>query len=272
MITGFAIWFGMWSHRAGIQKHAVNAIEEVGGRVIYKHEIVRSTRSTRPVFSPPHQLHRRRRPYRQGVGATRELPGPAWLRNRLGDHYFIRAVRVELNGGPTGDAVTDETFAVVATLPHLEQLHLHYTNISAEALSSLQQVDHLKSLHITCPPNLFEGGDAHLSQLAKLATLERLELVDADFDGGELGQLQELPRLTALSIVGALLSIDDLRQLKSFRRLTYLELSDISIDEDFIDVMCSIPQMKNLRLRSVNLAAANKLQAALVNCNVTIER
>jgi hypothetical protein len=163
----------------------------------------------------------------------------------LGEHYFIKAIGVSLRCQRPGFAVCgSEALGTFAKLPYLEELRLDYVHASAEGFGRLRGARRLKSLYINCPPNLFEGEPSALVEIGKLSKLQRLELVNPDFDPGGLAPLEQLPRLKELAIAGALLSAEDINTLKSLRQLSRLDLSDVSMGESLDGLRSALPNCK----------------------------
>src|SRR6476659_4651164 len=81
LITALCVWLGIQVNAARRQREAVAAILKAGGRVHYDYEIV-------PQPWPPKTLQTGI----YGIDPQAKLPGPAWLRQGIGDDSFRTAV------------------------------------------------------------------------------------------------------------------------------------------------------------------------------------
>ena len=102
--------------RAGSQRAAVRAIEDLGGSVMYDFEM-------------------------QGRA---EPPGPRWLRSLIGDDYFARVEIVMLWDPSTGDRHLEP----VRELKHVKKLYLTGTQITDAAVPLLEQMQTLEILSL----------------------------------------------------------------------------------------------------------------------------
>ncbi len=72
LVTALAVWFGTWAKYARDQKSAVDAVREVGGEVSYAYQYDKN-----------------------GDFLDKASPwAPAWLRNTVGEDYFVTVVGV----------------------------------------------------------------------------------------------------------------------------------------------------------------------------------
>ena len=120
VVTVFCVWLGIISMRARDQRLAVEAIEELGGKVIYEHQF-----GGQPVVTKSGYIW-------EGAGPS---PGPAWLRRIVGDEYFFTVTTVYLKGSK----FTDASLEAIKRLRSFERLTLHETAITDEALVELRQ-------------------------------------------------------------------------------------------------------------------------------------
>lgn len=102
-LASLAVWLGVVVHRARMERDAIKAIEDLGGNVIYDCEL-EYEQSEKYGFS--FSIDRDRRP-----------PGPAWLRQLIGDEFFRDAEVVFLD--PDVPAANQ-----VKAIPHLQQLRM----------------------------------------------------------------------------------------------------------------------------------------------------
>ena len=129
LITVFCVWMGVQVNRARDTRLAIDAIEELGGEVYYVHERTKSGIYVRKA----------------------ELPGPAWLREFIGDEYFVDVANIAFSSS----RITDDD---------LEQLCTHLTKIRE-----------LRWLYFDDCHNLSD-----ISVLQRLSNLQRLVLCECD--------------------------------------------------------------------------------------------
>ncbi len=158
LFTLLAVWMGIIANRAREQRRIVAALSQYpGAMILYDHEWDLSAGGEIP----------KRRP----LGPP---PGPPWLRNRLGDEYFVTVIGLFLTGnwdqkspGPDRGAlellrdlprlrvlslekssITDADLAAIADQTDLIYLWLDDTAISDAGLVHLRRMRRLKFLYI----------------------------------------------------------------------------------------------------------------------------
>jgi len=123
VVTVFCVWVGITAKRARDQKYAVETIREMGGWVFYEHQL-----DDRPMtITINGKLYDR--------GGIPARPGPAWLRQIIGDEYFTTVNLVGMRGPQFNDA----SLEVVKLLTDLKRLALYDTKITNEGLKKLQK-------------------------------------------------------------------------------------------------------------------------------------
>lgn len=106
--------------RARDQERAVKAIEAVGGEVQYDYQ----SAFPNPIMPRP------------------SPPGPKWLRDLIGVHYFDSVARVAL----TGPGVNDESLRAINRLPDLKGFLLAGTKTADAGLMHLEGLTNLEVL------------------------------------------------------------------------------------------------------------------------------
>ena len=103
LLTVLCVWLAVTVNRARKQREAVAAIEAVGGMVLYEHQYDDS-----------------------------EPPGPKWLRELVGDEYFV-SVDVVFFVEAT-DADLEHMEAMKRAIKHTlgEAFHIHHTTLEFE--------------------------------------------------------------------------------------------------------------------------------------------
>jgi hypothetical protein len=114
-------WVAVRMQRARRQREAVEAIQSLGGGVFYDYQ--KGSSICRPQGQPR---------------------APAWLRNLLGDHFFVNVVGV----GLCGNRVTNKELSRLKPFPNLEFVILTCTRIDDGCVEHLLGFPHLHYLEI----------------------------------------------------------------------------------------------------------------------------
>ncbi len=137
-------WVAVRMKRARRQEGAVEEIEKFGGWARYDYEVQQSNRPL-PSAGPP---------------------GPAWLRNLLGEHFFATVVDVHL----AGTQITDASLERLKRLTQLQTLDLWETKITDAGLEHLEGLTQLQVLDLW-RAHVTDAGLKHLKGLTQLQTL-----------------------------------------------------------------------------------------------------
>ncbi len=105
LLTAFAVWLGLVVKRAREQAEAVEAIQSLGGLVVYDWHLLLSPDPSGNYNPEPEELKE----------------GPAWLQRIVGDDYFQEVVRAELFFSE--DKVL-ESIPHLKRLPRLKEVHI----------------------------------------------------------------------------------------------------------------------------------------------------
>ncbi len=133
-------WFAVKMQRARKQKEAVEAIKKLGGEIQYDYEVRQA-----------------------GNPLPRVPPGPAWLRNLLGDDFFASAVGVFFP-----PSVTDAGLEHLKGLRQLQRLGLSGTQVSDAGLERLKGLTQLLGLSFYNSTQVSDAGLAYLNRLTQL--------------------------------------------------------------------------------------------------------
>ena len=114
LVTVLCVWLAVTANRARKQREAVAAIEAVGGVVYYEYQ----------------------------TKSGQKPPGPKWLRELIGDEYFVSVVLVDFNE----TQVTDAGLMHLKGLTKLELLYLNRTQITDAGLEHLKGLTNLEDL------------------------------------------------------------------------------------------------------------------------------
>jgi hypothetical protein len=114
-------------------------------------------------------------------------------------------------------AFNDDGMAAVAKLPRLQEFRLWHAGPTTEGINRLQELKHLKRLHLgqrltyqppACP------SDETLAILAELKSLESLQLDEARLSLAALQKLKRLPSLKQLTLGGIEIPREDVDRLR----------------------------------------------------------
>jgi hypothetical protein len=169
-----AVWLGSITSQARRLKNAIAAVRDARGFLYYDWQI---DKAGGPEGSFP-------------PGA--QPPGPDWLRDLIGDEYFVNVLRVYLQDAP----FDDDDAATLTAMPTVEWLILDGTKITDDGMKHLSRLRNLTRLGLSGT----NVGDQGLVHLAKLTNLEVLRLNDTKVTDAGLVRLTHLNRLRRLSL------------------------------------------------------------------------
>jgi Leucine rich repeat len=168
---------------SGIQREAVAAIEQAGGRAAYNWERVG-----------------------QHGGTYGEPRAPRWLTDLIGVDYFGHITKVWL-----GKSGTNAQIALVARLDRVERLDLSFTRVSDAGLVHLKRMTNLSKLHLWGT----EITDAGLVHLKGMTNLTALSLGNTRVTDAGMVHLKGLRNLSILFVSNTRVTdagIDELKQ------------------------------------------------------------
>ena len=158
VFTGFTIWFGLFFDGVRRQYQAAEAIQAAYGQISYDWQV--RSRSVNPG----------------------DQPGPAWLRARLGPHWFDEIDEVRLN--EIGNPGPANQFSVVGPrlvgLPRLNSLSLWGRERKHADYQLIGQLTQLKKLRLYQRSEFTREHAAALSQATALRELNFDGPVSAD--------------------------------------------------------------------------------------------
>src|SRR5687768_6661225 len=197
LMTLLCIGLGTWTYRSQRQLFAVEAITNAGGEFCYSYQA---------------------RPSSSGIGKTYsfqvEPAAPGWLRNLIGDHYFITPLKLVIR---KQREIDPNCLAHLKALPHLEEMWFNDVALDDADLASLKHLRKLKILTFgagtlsgSAPPRNFdflrhlrqlvwltlsdsEFGDRDAAHIAQTSTLKQLYLYDSAIGDAGMTQIQHLP-------------------------------------------------------------------------------
>jgi hypothetical protein len=163
--------------------------------------------------------------YDYQFAGAKSPPGPTWLRESIGDDFFQRVARVQLERNVDTEDELHTALDQVARLPTIDHLIIRSREGITEAnLQAIARLRTLKSLHLQGP-----APDAGLAQLTKLNRL--IALTVQNVTDRTLTQIAKLHSLEHLYLEGTV-SDDGLAQLRSLVELQELIYNRGRIVED----------------------------------------
>lgn len=162
------------------------------------------------------------------------LPGPDWLRHRLGDEYFVSVAEAFFD--KSSHRVLDDAMFMEFTdairshnLPRPRGIVLSELPITDSTLKELATFSDLTSLHILNCPSVTDGGLHHVQTLKKV---RRLDLQGSSITDQGLIYLSGLTELRELSLSRTSVSNAGLTHLEKLTNLEWLALSNTSVTSD----------------------------------------
>jgi hypothetical protein len=278
LMTLLCIGLGTWTYRSQRQKLAVEAITDVGGEFCYSYQAEPSSSGIGKAYS--FQV---------------EPAAPSWLRNFIGDHYFITPVRLLIR--KQGE-IDHDCLAHLEALPHLEEMWFYDVKLDDVDLANLK---HLRKLTIltfgkgtlsgSAPPKNFDFlrhlrklesldlsdskfGDRDAANVAQTSTLKWLYLYKSAIGDGGLAQFQDLTNLQSLGLSGTNVTDAGLPHISRLQKLQYLALSDSKITDASVQHLSVMRGLVRVELYNsqVTEEGLRNLRQALPHCEVNGKR
>ena len=207
-----AVWLGIKTTQARKQQQAVAALTELGVQIGYDWNY----NEDNPLLLLPNA----------------KPPGPEWLRNAIGEHYYSRVVK--LNFGRSNAHTSDLKW--LESLPHVRWLAIHDSPVDNDGMKYVGSLAKLEVLYIAAPL-IGDGGlqhiqgstelrelqcrsrfitDSGLASLSGLTKLQYLWLGDTSVSDAGLKHLESLRNLTMLYLRGTAVTAEGAAQLKVF--------------------------------------------------------
>ncbi|MHC4398485.1 MAG: leucine-rich repeat domain-containing protein [Planctomycetota bacterium] len=274
LMAVFAVWLGLTADRARRQKRAVEAISEMGGEFCYDYQ-------AQPQADGPGKSYS----YRV------EPPGPRWLRQLLGDHYFITAVRLLVRD----QRVIDEgRLEYLDDLPDLEQLMFYNVELRDRDLAHLKHLPNLRLLLFgrgtlsgddgprqfdfleSCPrlevlsARNSHFGDRGAAHLRHATNLELLFIYETPIGDDGLARLKHLTELKMLGLARTGVTDAGLAHLRSLGKLTYVSLSRTDVTDAGLEYLKDVKSLTEIELRGTRVTkeGVDKLRSALPGCEI----
>ena len=244
-------WLAERLERAKRQRVAVEAItKQLYGKVRYNYQVDVSGNDLPSIDAWGNDLQSAR------------LPGPAWLRNLVGEDLLADVAVVWLwdsNG-------TDAAMAHLEVLPHLLELHLPATRVSDIGLKYFRGLMQLRRLCLG-----FTGvTHAGLVHLQGMSNLQHLELTSTKVTDAGLEHLEGLSQLQWLNLRSTQVIGTGLKHLERLPNLEVLDLDDTPITDAELENLKGLKHLGQLSLcdTKVTHEGVKKLQQALPTCAI----
>ncbi|HEY3394530.1 MAG TPA: hypothetical protein VGK58_17600 [Lacipirellulaceae bacterium] len=167
------------------------------------------------------------------------LPGPNWIRRRLGEEYFVSVVEAFFDK-PSHRVLDDAMFAEFVDslrsqgLPRPPGLVFSELPITDVTIQRLDEFPDLRSLHILHCPGVTDAG---LQTLGSLKKLRRLDLRGTSITDQGLANLSTLIQLRELALSQTSVSDGGLVHLKPLTNLEWLALSNTAVTGDGVKTL-----------------------------------
>jgi len=207
-VIALAVWLAIWVNHARRQKQAIDHVQMLSGSVQYAHQ-----------FPTGHWDELAR-------NDSAEPPGPAWLRNWLGDEYFVCPVGLNFMGQP----IDDDDMVQVGALTDLERLWI-----------------------VGGPPGTKKIAGFGLTHLRNLTALRDLALCQLPISDEDIMSLERLTRLEGLLLSDTLVTDAGLRYLKRLKKLSYLSLSRTQISAAGLEELKGLTELTTLDIQNTKV-------------------
>jgi hypothetical protein len=240
-------WVAVRMKRAREEREAVEEIKRFGGYVRYDYEEKYSFESQHsktplPVPGPP---------------------GPAWLRNLLGEDFFATVAYVGFS-----TASNNASLEHLKGLTQLKKLDLQCSQITDAGLEHLTGLSRLETL------DLYDTRitDTGLERLKGMANLQTLSLGRTKVTDTGLERLKEMGQLTELDLYETRVTDAGLEHLKGLTQLQTLGLDKTRVTDAGLERLKGLTQLRWLRLSVPNVTpkGVERLQQSLPQCQFMV--
>ena len=226
-LTAICIWLGVKVNHARNNRQAIDAARSMGAFIEYAHQFPKG-------YGKPGSR-------RDG---NAQPPGPAWLRNLVGDEYFVSVVGLQF----LKETPADDDLAKLSPLTDLRFL----------------------SFQSRSPERLTGSGLSHLRAMQKLRTL--------DFNGQHitddaLRHLRPLQQLNFVSLHNTKVTDAGMVHLKELKNLTAVSVSSTAVSDLGLLRLKDVPKLSNIIARNTTItdAGVEQLKAISPHCKVDRE-
>lgn len=209
-----AILLGYLSNRASKIRHAVSSFRESGGKIgfDYQYDGLREDKMA-------------------------ELWVPKWLRESIGDEYFVDIVNISFQGNAN---TSNRNLAPIASLTSVRRIDLDYTPID------------------------------DISALRGQTKLRWLDLEETNVDSEDLIELRNLRNLEHLILTRTAITDEGLEYVADMTKLIYLGLNETKVSDRCLVHFERLVNLRELELSDTNVTESGiqSLQRELPNCEI----
>jgi hypothetical protein len=256
-----AVWLGIATNRADRQRRAVEAISELGGEFAYDYQKVRT--SEHPLLSRFPNEGFPEYMFWNDV----EPPGPEWLRNVVGDHYFITPLRLSVRQQMIID---QDVLAHLRDLPKIEEFWVHDVKLRTKDLAHLRHLTKAQSI-LFGDETLSAIEDEHgFEFLAKCTSLQQLQLKSPCFGDGAAAYLSGATDIRTLILHDTAIGDAGVAHFKRMRKLEHLGLGRTNVGDAGLEHLKSLVGLRTVELLHTKATkqGVSALKAAMPNCKV----
>jgi hypothetical protein len=211
----------------------------------------------------------------EGIVGYEETAIPPWLRDAIGEEYFLSAKSVDFatdmgrKGGSQEPKANDHALGALAGLQGLETLELgHNESVGDEQLKFLRPLKGLRVLYLHRTAVTGPG----LKELVDLPHLEHLMLDRTSVGDEGAGSLGAMRGLRSLSMNHTQITDMGIGRLTRLRKLESLRLRNTAITDAAIPDLAKLESLTELVLKGTKITAegAEQLKHALPNCSILL--
>ncbi len=191
-----------------------------------------------------------------------EPPGPSWLRNYLGDEYFVDPYKVWIR-----DSDDVQLKIVVDGMPNLRVVNIWNTDVTNRGFRELQRLQELEELQVADSKILSDTAIAHL---AGVTTLRKVEILRCPNITGQALQYltSSKQQLSYLHLSGPGFTDANIESLALFPNLETLNLIHCPVSENAIANLVALKKLRRLELSNTDVAypSLTTIRDALPQC------
>lgn len=234
-IATAGIALGLWTNSARRQERSVAIIREFGGKPIFEHT---------------------------GTGS---VPGPEWLRETLGAHYFVKLSGFDISNR-RGKRFTDADLVELTRGTRLHRLSVYGSDVTDAGLIALASQDGLTWLGLDGT----KVTDTGVKALKPSVLLTGLCLAKLPITDDGIQAVNKFPNLEMLHIGGTKITDEGLKAVGQLTKLRHLEAWGTSITDDGLRELIDLKALEVLNLENsrVTPTGVRTLQQALPSCRI----
>lgn len=179
---------------------------------------------------------------------------PEWAAPMRGLHTYTDPDGEVIRAYLSGEEVTDEVMARLATLPRLRELEMNDADrLTAKGIAALANLPSLEVLELHSTPRL---GDAALDAIRGHASLRALEISRCDTTDAGVLRLVDLPQLRKLTLqeeprltdaaIASIAQLHSLRELNLIGHVNHEGLGRMHFSADALGQLSSLQQLEIL--------------------------